>query len=89
MSVRRRVIATISFSTDRHGGRKRTGAFDSAEFVKLVRDYDNFCKSPARTPTPYYYVIYSLEDPSEGEELCLFFHEVERIELINDPSAAD
>ena len=77
----RRVIATICFSTDRHGGRKRTGAFDSGEFAKLVRDFDNFRKSPAKTPTPHYYVIYSLENPSEGEELCLFFHEVESIEL--------
>jgi hypothetical protein len=77
--VTRRVIATIHFNTDRYGSRHRTGAFDFAEFAKLTRDFDSFRKSPANNPTPYYYVIYSLDNPPEGKELCLFFHEVERI----------
>jgi hypothetical protein len=59
--------------------RRRTGAFDSAEFTKLMQDFNGFRKSPAKNPTPHYYVIYSLDNPLEGKELCLFFHEVERI----------
>jgi hypothetical protein len=79
-SVTRRVIATIHFNTDRYGSRHRTGAFDSAEFAKLMQDFDSFRKSPAKNPTPCYYVIYSLDNPPEAKELCLFFHEVERIQ---------
>jgi hypothetical protein len=78
-SVTSRVSATIYFNTDRYGSRRRTGAFDSAEFAKLTQDFDSFRKSPAKHPTPYYYVIYSLDNRLEGQELCLFFHEVERI----------
>ena len=76
----RRVIATIHFNTDRYGSRHRTGAFDFAEFTKLMRDFESFRKSPAKKPTPNYYVIYSLDNLAEGKELCLFFHEVERID---------
>jgi hypothetical protein len=75
-----RVIATIHFNTDRYGSRHRTGAFDSAEFAKLMQDFDSFRKSPAKIPTPYYYVISSLDNPFKSKELCLFFHEVERIQ---------
>jgi len=78
-SVTRRVSATIYFNTDRYGSRRRTGAFDSAEFAKLTQDFDSFRKSPAKHPKPYYYVIYSLDNPLEGKELRLFFDEVERI----------
>jgi hypothetical protein len=77
--VRRRVIATIYFNTDKYGSRHRTGAFDFAEFAKLTQDFDSFRKARAKIPTSYCYVIYSLDDPPEGKELCLFFHEVERI----------
>ena len=76
----RRVIATIHFNTDRYGSRHRTGAFDFGEFTKLMLDLNGFRKSPANNPTPYYYVIYSLDNPREAQELCLFFHEVERIQ---------
>ena len=76
----RRIIATIHFNTDRYGSRHRTGAFDSAEFAKLMQDFDSFRKSPKQSPTPYYYVIYSLDNPPESKELRLFFHEVERIQ---------
>ena len=75
----RRVIATIHFNTDRYGIRHRTGAFDFAEFAKLMKDFNSFRKSPGENPPPYYYVIYSLDNAHEGKELCLFFHEVERI----------
>lgn len=77
--MKRRVIATIYFNTDKYGSRHRTGAFDFAEFAKLMQDFDGFRKAPTEIPTPYCYGIYSLDDPSEGEELCFFFHEVERI----------
>ena len=75
----RRVIATIHFNTDRSGSRHRTGAFDFAEFAKLMRDFERFRESLAKTSMPSYYVIYSLNSPVEGKELCLFLHEVERI----------
>ena len=75
----RKVTATIHFNTDRYGSRHRTGAFDFAEFAKLMQDFDSFHKSPAKNPPPCYYVIYSLDDPPEAKELCLFFHEVESI----------
>jgi hypothetical protein len=77
--VTRRVVATIHFNTNRYGSRYRTGAFDFAEFAKLMQDFDSFRKSRPKNPTPHYYVIYSLGNPPEGKELCLFFHEVERI----------
>lgn len=75
----RRVNATIHFNTDRYGTRRRRGAFEFGEFTKLMQDFDRFRQSSGKDPKPYYYVIYSLDNPSEGEELCLYFHEVERI----------
>jgi len=75
----RRVIATIHFNTDRYGSRHRTGAFDRAEFAKLQQDFDSFRRSPTTIPTQYCYAIYSLSNASEGQELCLLFHEVESI----------
>jgi hypothetical protein len=77
--VTRRVIATIHFNTDRYGHTLRKGAFDFAEFAKLMQDFDRSRKSSVRDPAPYYYVIYSLDNPGEGTELCLFFHEVDLI----------
>jgi len=85
--VRRRVIATIHFNTDRYGSSHRTGAFDFAEFAKLMQDFDSFRKSPAKNAPPCYYVIHSLDDPSEAKELCLFFHEVGSIKRGDDESA--
>ena len=76
----RRVNATIHFNTERYGSRRRMGAFDSSEFSKLVQDFERFRKSPARVSPPFYYVIYSLDNPTDGTELRLLFHEVERIE---------
>jgi hypothetical protein len=77
--VTRRVIATIHFNTNSHGSSLLTGAFDFAEFAKLMQDFDRSRKSPAKDPTPHYYVIYSLDNPAEGKELSLCFHEVELI----------
>jgi hypothetical protein len=77
--VTRRVIATIHFNTNSYGSSLRTGAFDPAEFAKLMQDFDRSRKSPAKDLTPHYYVIYSLDNPAEGKELCLFFREVELI----------
>ncbi len=74
-----RVIATIHFNTGRHGSTLRTGAFDFAEYAKLMQDFDRSRKSSIKDPTPFYYVIYSLDNPAEGTELCLFFHEVDLI----------
>jgi hypothetical protein len=74
------VTATIHFNKDRYVGRRITGVFDYAEFAKLMQDFDSFRKSPTKTPTPYYYVIYSSDNLTEGKELCLFFHEVESIQ---------
>ena len=76
----RRVNATIHFNTDRYTGKKRKGAFDFAEFAKLMRDLDSFRESRAKDQEPHYYVIYSLDNPASGEELCLCFHEVEAVE---------
>lgn len=76
----RHVTATIHFNTDRYVGRRITGVFDYAEFAKLMQDFDSFTRSPTKAPTPYYYVIYSLDNLAEGQELCLFFHEVESIQ---------
>ncbi len=75
----RRVIATIHFKTNSNGSSLRMGAFDFAEFAKLMQDFDRSRKSPANDPTPHYYVIYSLDNPAEAKELRLFFNEVERI----------
>ena len=75
--MKRTVIATIHFNT---GSSHRTGAFDFAEFAKLIQDFDRFRNSAAKPRRPHYYVIYSLDNPSEGKEFCLFFDEVERIE---------
>jgi hypothetical protein len=77
--VTRRVVATILFNTDRYGSRHRAGAFEFAEFAKLIQDFDSFRKAPTKNPPPHYYVIYSLDNPPEGKELCLFFNEVDRI----------
>jgi len=77
--VTRRVIATIHFSTNSHGSSLRKGAFDFGEFAKLMQDFDRSRKAPGQDPTPHYYVIYSLDNPTEGKELCLFFHEVQLI----------
>jgi hypothetical protein len=77
--VTRRVIGTIHFNTNSYGSSLRTGAFDFAEFAKLMQDFDRSRKSSAKDPRPYYYVIYSLDNPAEGKELRLFFHEVELI----------
>lgn len=53
--------------------------FDEAEFTKLSRDFDRSRMTTTMNPAANYYVIYALDSPSEGEELCLYFHEVERI----------
>jgi hypothetical protein len=79
-SVPRDVNATIHFNTDRYVGRRITGVFDYAEFAKLMQDFDSFIKSPTKATTPYYYVIYPLDNLAEGQELSLFFHEVESIQ---------
>lgn len=75
----RRVIATIHFNTDKYGSRRRTGAFDETEFAKLTQDFNRTRASPKVDSTPFRYVIYSLDNPAQGEELRLFFNEVERI----------
>jgi len=45
-----------------------------------MQDFESARKSPAKGHQPRYYVIYSIDNPSEGEELCLFFNDVDRIE---------
>ena len=75
-----RIIATIHYKTEKIRGGQQKGAFDSAEFAKLMQDFESVRKSPAKGHQPRYYVIYSIDDPTEKKELCLFFIDVDRIE---------
>jgi len=74
------IIATIYYKTEKTRGGHQKGSFDSAEFAKLMQDFERARKSPAKGHQPHYYVIYSVDDPTERKELCLFFNDVDHIE---------
>ena len=78
--MKSRVIATIYYNTDRHGIRQQTGAFDYAEFAKLMQDFRKSKQSAAMRSMSFSYVIYSADDPTDHRELRLVFDDVERIE---------
>jgi hypothetical protein len=75
-----RIIATIYYKTEKPRGGHQKGSFDFAEFAKLMQDFESARKSPAKGHHPHYYVIYSVDNPNEKNELCLFFNDVDRIE---------
>ena len=75
-----RIIATIYYKTEKPRGVEQKGSFDFAEFAKLMQDFETARKSPAKGHQPHYYVIYSVDNPTERKELCLFFNDVDRIE---------
>jgi hypothetical protein len=78
--VKSRVIATIYYNTDRHGIKQQRGAFDRGEFAKLMQDFRKSMDSSAARSMHCSYVIYSIDNPHEHEELRLIFDEVDRIE---------
>ena len=75
-----RIIATIHYNVEVNGRSEQTGAFDFAEFTKLIRDFENSRNSPTAGSLPCCFVMYAVDNPVESRELRLYFNQVERIE---------
>jgi hypothetical protein len=78
--VKPRVVATIHYNIEVDGSRQQTGAFEFAEFAKLMKDFESSRVSPAKGLVPCYFVMYATDNTVGRRELCLFFNRVESIE---------
>jgi hypothetical protein len=80
--VKPRITATIHYNTVVNGRMEQTGAFEFAEFTKLMKDFENSRKSPAVGSVPCYFVMYAVDNPAERRELRLLFNQVDRVERL-------
>ena len=80
--MKHRIIATIHYNAEVNGRKEQTGAFEFAEFAKLMKDFERSRKSPEQGSVACYFVMYAVDNPAERRELRLLFDQVERVERL-------